>query len=175
MENDTSLASPATPGTEDEDKIEQIMTVKIGQQTLGIEVSRVSDVIISRPCTPVPMTPSYVLGVVNLRGHIVTVLDVRQRLDIQDPLPEGHEETMCVVVEVYGEMFGLIVDSIGDVLSFPRTDRQPVPPNLDKIWQTVARGVYRLPNLLVVMIEPDHILDDIGPLASSLPLPAPVP
>lgn len=133
------------------------VTVTIADQLFGIPVLSVQDVLGPQKITHIPKAPPEVAGALNLRGRIVTSIDVRCRLNLP-PLPEG-ERGMSVVVEHHGEPYSLMIDSVGEVLSLPedRFDRNPA--TLDARWREVAGGIYRLDDALLVVLDVDRLLD----------------
>jgi purine-binding chemotaxis protein CheW len=133
------------------------VTVTIADQLFGIPVLSVQDVLGPQKITHIPKAPPEVAGALNLRGRIVTSIDVRCRLNLP-PLPEG-EQGMSVVVEHQGEPYSLMIDSVGEVLSLPedRFDRNPA--TLDARWREVAGGIYRLDDALLVVLDVDRLLD----------------
>lgn len=133
------------------------ITVMIAGQLFGIPVSMVQDVFIPRSMTHVPLAPREVAGVLNLRGRIVTAIDVRECLGL--PPREGTGPAMAVGIEKDGEAYGLIIDTVGEVLSLHLDECEPNPANLDPRWRVISRGVYRLDGNLLVVLDVDHILD----------------
>jgi len=134
----------------------EFVTLRIDGQLLGISVMHVEDVLKSQKITPVPLTPSAVVGTLNLRGRIVTAIDLRTRLGldaIEDP-----EHCMSVVVSHHDYLYSLLIDEVGDVLSLPLDQFERTPPNLDEHWHDVAAGVYRLESELLVIIDIPRML-----------------
>lgn len=133
------------------------VTVTIADQLFGIPVLSVQDVLGPQKITHIPKAPPEVAGALNLRGRIVTSIDVRCRLNLP-PRPEG-EKGMSVVVEHQGEPYSLMIDSVGEVLSLPedRFDRNPA--TLDSRWREIAGGIYRLDEELLVVLDVDRLLD----------------
>lgn len=123
------------------------VTVRLGDQLLGLPVLRVHDVIKLKALTRVPGAPAMVAGVMNLRGRIVTVIDMRARLG----LPPGTDRPMCTVIEHGGQSYALVVDAVGDVVSVPDDSREGIPATLSPAWRAVAAGVYRLDELMVAI------------------------
>jgi purine-binding chemotaxis protein CheW len=133
------------------------ITVLIAGQLFGIPVHMVQDVFIPQSMTRVPLAPREVAGVLNLRGRIVTAIDVRQCLGL--PGRDEAKPAMAVGIEKDGEAYGLIIDSVGEVLSLHGEDCEQNPANLDPRWRQISRGVYRLDGNLLVVLDVDHILD----------------
>lgn len=144
--------SASTGGPSDD-----FVTMTIDGQLFGVPVSMVQDVLRTQSLTRVPLASRDIAGVLNLRGRIVTAIDVRRRLGLPD-LPEDRQG-MSVVVEVHGELYSLIVDQVGEVLTLPTESFDRNPSTLDAVWQGVSKGVYRLDDDLLVVMEVDRLLD----------------
>jgi purine-binding chemotaxis protein CheW len=149
--NDNQASRAATGAVSD------FITVMIGDQNFGIPVNLVQDVFMPQSITRVPLAPKEVAGVLNLRGRILTAIDMRSCLDL--PAREGGVVSMAVGIEKNGEAYGLVIDQVGEVLSLKREDCEPNPANLDPRWRKVSRGVYRLDGNLLVVLDVDRILD----------------
>jgi purine-binding chemotaxis protein CheW len=133
------------------------VTVVIANQMFGIPVLQVHDVFVPANITHVPLAPREVAGVLNLRGRIVTAIDVRKRLGL--PPYEGDRPQMAVVVEHLGESYSLMIDSVGEVLSLSPEQYERNPANLDPRWREVSGGIYRLKGRLLVVLEVSKVLD----------------
>ena len=110
--------------------------------------------------TRVPLAPDDVAGVLNLRGRIVTAIDMRARLGL--PKNDDGRTPMAVGVDRRGESYGLLIDSIGEVLKLADDSREMNPVNLDPRMAKVAGGVHRLEGQLMVVLDVDRVLE-IGP------------
>lgn len=138
------------------DEIEYV-TVMIGGQLFGLPIARVLDVFILERLTRVPLAPPQIAGVLNLRGRIVTAIDMRRRLAL--PPREQGEKRMAVGIEHHGESYGLLVDSVGEVLKVPAASRDPNPVNLDPCLARVAGGVHRLDGRLMVILDVSRVFE----------------
>ena len=134
----------------------QLVTVTLAGRALGIDVMHVQDVIRLDHVTAVPRAAPWIAGVMNLRGHIVTAIEMRRRLDLPSA-PEGAKQ-MCVVVQLDGEAYGLIVDGVGEVLNIGEDEREPDPPTLEPHWRAVSRGVVRHKDGLLLEIDAKMLL-----------------
>jgi purine-binding chemotaxis protein CheW len=105
----------------------------------------------------VPLAGPEIAGVLNLRGRIVTAIDMRSRLDLR--APESGRTPMAIGIEAKGESFGLLVDAVGEVLRLPDADCEPNPINLDRKLAAVSAGVYRLDGQLLVVLDIERVLD----------------
>jgi len=137
-------------------KTTEFLTINIDNQIFGIPVLQVQDVLRQQNVTRVPLAPPEVAGALNLRGRIVTAINVRKRLGMPD-LPDG-QKTMSVVVEHEHELYSLIIDRVGDVLSLQNKDFESVPPTLDSTWRDIANGIFRLENRLLVVVDVARLL-----------------
>lgn len=133
------------------------ITVTIGSQLFGLPIEGVHDVFRLTGMTPVPMSRKEIAGVLNMRGRIVTAIDMRRRLDLEER--EVNEAPMAVGIEHGGESYGLVIDEVGDVLRLPIANIEPNPVNLDPRWARVSSGVQRLENTLLVILDVARILD----------------
>ena len=135
----------------------EYVTFTTADQLFGLPIGRVQDVFKPVRMTRVPLAGSEIAGVLNLRGRIVTAIDMRNRLDMQKR--EGGEPSMAIGIEVKGESFGLLVDAVGEVLKLADGEREPNPVNLDRKLAVFSAGVYRLDGQLLVVLDIDRVLD----------------
>ncbi|MDQ0393474.1 chemotaxis protein CheW [Labrys monachus] len=134
----------------------QYATVMIGGQVFGLPVSRVHDVFMPQSITRVPRSRPEIAGVLNLRGRIVTAIDMRRRLDL--PSRDDGGTAMAVGIESKGESYGLLIDTVGEVLDLLGSGREPNPVNLDPRWTAVSSGVHRLDGRLMVILDVERVL-----------------
>ena len=133
------------------------VTMVIGGQLFGLPIARVQDVFTPDQLTRVPLSDPEIAGLLNLRGRIVTAIDMRQRLRLA--APEGGRPRMAVGIECKGESYGLLIDSIGEVLKLPSNSREDNPVNLDAQLARISAGVHRLDGNILVVLDVDRILD----------------
>lgn len=135
----------------------ELVTVTIAGQLLGIPVLAVHDVLGPQKMTRIPLASNSVAGALNLRGRIVTAIDVRRRLGL--PPRADDDPGMSVVVEHGGEPYSLIIDTVGDVLSVPSSAYEKNPATLDHRWRDVSGGIYRLEGELLVVLKVERLLN----------------
>ena len=135
----------------------EFVTVWIADQLFGLPIARVHDVFMVDRLTRVPLAPPEIAGILNLRGRVVTTIDMRRRLDL--PAREEGRSNMAVGIEQRGESYGLLIDSVGEVLKIPAASRDPNPINLDPRWARVAAGVVQLDSRLMVVLDVDRVLE----------------
>lgn len=132
------------------------VTMTVADQLFGIPVLQVQDVLGPQRLTKIPLAPPEVAGSLNLRGHIVTAIDVRTRLGL--PPRPADMRGMSVVVDLNGELYSLVIDQVGEVLSLAKDTFEANPPTLDPRWREVSRGIYRLKGQLLVVIDVARLL-----------------
>lgn len=132
------------------------VTMYVAGQLFGVPVLEVYDVFSPMKLAHVPMAPPEVAGVLNLRGRIVTAIDLRQRLNFETRRPT--DPIMAVVIEHHGEAYSLLVDSVGEVLSLGESAYERNPANLDPRVRDVSDGIYRLENQLMVILQLDKVI-----------------
>jgi purine-binding chemotaxis protein CheW len=137
--------------------INEYVTVTIGDHLFGLPISRVQDVFVPDRLTRVPLAPSEVAGILNLRGRVVTAIEMRARLDLGTREPG--RPVMAIGIELKGESYGLLVDAVGEVMQLAAGDCEAKPANLDPRLGRVAAGVYRLEGQLLIVLDVDRVLD----------------
>ncbi|WP_319486192.1 chemotaxis protein CheW [uncultured Cohaesibacter sp.] len=137
----------------------QYVTIFISGQLFGLPINRVHDVFVPESVTRVPLSQVEIAGVLNLRGRIVTAIDMRKRLGLEPLKQQGN--MMAIGIEFKEESYGLIIDSVGEVLDLNESSREAVPSNLDHRWADVAAGVHRLEKELMVILDVDRVLGDM--------------
>src|ERR1700745_1226570 len=135
----------------------EYVTAVIGGQLFGLPISRGQDVFMPERLTRVPLASSEIAGVLNLRGRIVTVVDMRARLGL--PRNDGGKPAMWARGDVRDESYGLLIDQIGEVLRLPDDGREETPVNLDPRMAKLAGGVHRLDGQLMVVLDVDRVLE----------------
>jgi purine-binding chemotaxis protein CheW len=140
----------------------EYVTATIGGQLFGLPIARVQDVFVLERLTTVPLAPPEIAGLLNLRGRIVTMIDMRCRLDFKPA--DGKRGRMAIGIEHRGEAYGLLIDGIGEVIRLPTASREDNPVNLDHRLARVAAGMHRLEGRLLVVLDIERVLE-IGPAA----------
>ena len=137
--------------------LKEYVTAMIGGQLFGLPILRVQDVFHPERLTRVPLAPPEIAGVLNLRGRIVTLIDMRRCLGLERR--EDDALAMAIGVESGGESYGLLIDSVGEVLQLDDGAREPNPINLDSRLARVSAGVHRLDGRLLMMVDIDRVFD----------------
>jgi purine-binding chemotaxis protein CheW len=138
--------------------LSEYVTAVVGGQRFGLPILRVQDVFVPERLTLVPLAPPDVAGLINLRGRIVTLIDLRSRLGL-GAAPAGDEPPMAIGIEWRGESYGLLVDNVGEVLKLDDNRREANPVNLDPRLAELSTGIHRLDDQLLVLIDVDRVLN----------------
>jgi purine-binding chemotaxis protein CheW len=141
----------------------EFVTATIAGQLFGIPVLTVQDVLSPQTLANIPLSLPEIAGALNLRGRIVTAIDLRARLGME---PADREKSMSIVVDHHGEFYSLLIDEVGEVLSVPLDSFERNPPTLDGNWREVAAGIFRLDGQLMVVLEVDKLLEFAKPIAA---------
>ncbi len=140
------------------DNVEQVfVTLTVADQLCGVPVLGVRDILGVQVITRIPLAPPEIAGSLNLRGRIVTAIDLRRRLNLPPP-PEG-QKRMSVVAEQGGELYALLVDQVSEVMSLKASAFERNPPTLGASWSAFSTGIYRLDGRLLVVLDVARLLD----------------
>ena len=135
----------------------EFVTFTLSGQLFGIPVLQVRDVLNRVEVTPTPLTPPEILGSLNLRGRIVTAIDLRCRIGLA--ATSNEDKGMSIVVETGGELYSLRVDAVGEVLNLSASAYEPTPPTLDPHLRDFAAGIYRLEERLLIALDVGRLMD----------------
>jgi purine-binding chemotaxis protein CheW len=136
---------------------QQYCTFYLDGHFFGVEVMKVQEVLRYQEMTRVPLAPEEVRGLINLRGHIVTAIDMRRRLKLKERA-EG-EVPMNVVVRTEDGEISLLVDEIGDVLEVDDSTFERPPETIDETTRELVRGVYKLPGKLLLVLDSEKVVN----------------
>ena len=145
--------------TENGEQEEQLVAFKLGEEVYGIEIALIHEIIRWREITAIPRTASEIEGVINLRGKIVPVLDLRQRLGL--PSAERGGATRIIVAETLESTVGLIVDSVVGVLRIPQASIEPPAPLIARIDEDAIRGIGKIADMLVILLNMERAMQGI--------------
>ena len=134
----------------------QFVTMTVAGQQFGLPILDVHDIVVPEKVTRVPLAPTEVAGLINLRGKIVTAIDMREVLRV--PPLTGDRKRVGVTVSHRGETFTLLVDAAGEVVELANASFEANPPTLDSRWRHLADGVFRLEQGLLVVLKVDRIM-----------------
>ena len=148
---------PVLPGTDAVQPISQFATFFVADLFLGVDVLRVQEVLRPQAMTPVPQAPAAIEGLINLRGQIVTAIDMRRRLHLPKH-PQEKAPMNMVVRTAYGAV-SLLVDEIGDVLTMDTATFERTPETMAQAARELIRGVYKLKDRLLLILDEERAVD----------------
>lgn len=135
----------------------QYATFLVADLFFGVDVLRVQEVLRFLPMTPVPQAPAVIEGLINLRGQIVTAIDMRRRLGL--PARPDSDLPLNMVVRTEDGTVSLLVDEIGDVIDVDQSTYERAPQNLDPLARELIRGVYKLKGRLLLVLDAERTVD----------------
>jgi purine-binding chemotaxis protein CheW len=131
----------------------EVCSVEVDKTLFGVPISHILEIVGSARPRPVPLAPACVGGLVHYRGDVLTTVSLRQLLGL--PPNDGKQDIL--VLENAGGCFGLLVDSVGEVLTVSAAEFEPNPPNLEERRRKLLAGAYKLKGGLMVMLDPDRL------------------
>ena len=139
-----------------DDPILQWVTFQLDDEFYGINVMQVQEVLRMSEIAPVPGAPSYVLGIINLRGNVVTVIDTRARFGLSSEEPT--ESSRIIFVEILGQVIGMLVDSVAEVV-YLRQSEIDTAPNVTEDTSRFIQGVCKREKYLLILVDVNKLLD----------------
>ena len=137
-------------------ELKHFISFSVGEEEYGLELLRVKEVIRAREITWIPRVPSFVKGIINLRGDVIPVIDLRERFGLSER--EHSASTRVIVVEVRGRLVGMVVDSASQSVRIPAAQIEPPPPVLGGMVQAYIAGVGKVDDRLIVLLDADSVL-----------------
>ena len=153
----SDVAQPATEPGESAETVEVFVMLSVAGQLCGLPVRGVRDVLGPQSITRIPLALPEIAGNLNLRGKIVTAIDLRRRLG-RPPAAPGAAR-MSIVAERDAELYALLVDQVTEVVTLPAAALERVPPTLPPAWRRFGAGVHRLADRLMIVLDLDRVLD----------------
>jgi purine-binding chemotaxis protein CheW len=146
------MSEPSMQPSED-----QVVVFRLGNEVYGVDIAVVREIIRMQPVTKVPGAPAFVEGVINLRGKVIPVIDLRKRFGLS---ASGYtKESRISVVEIDQHDIGLIVDAVAEVLRIPTSAVEPPSGIITSVDSSYLRGIAKLDERLIILLDLDHILD----------------
>jgi len=134
----------------------QLVTFSIGEEEFGVDILKVQEIIRMMEITKVPRAPEFVEGVINLRGKVIPIIDLRRRFGLS---ARGHDKhTRIIVIEINNMIVGFVVDSVSEVLRIPSSTVEPPPPVVSGMESEYISGVGKLEDRLLILLDLDRLL-----------------
>jgi len=135
----------------------ELLTCRVGDQWIGLHVQQVREVVTGHKRTVMPLAPDAVMGLINLRGRVMTELDVRKVVGLP-PREAGETFHVAIIESSSGEDFGLAVDDVGEVMLMDRDYYEPTPSSLAPVWRQVSEGVLKQDERVLVLMNVDRFI-----------------
>lgn len=144
----------------------QLVTFSIGDEECGVNILKVQEIIRTMEITKVPRAPDFVEGVINLRGKVIPIIDLRRRFGLSSRIHD--KNTRIIVIEINNVIVGFVVDAVSEVLRIPATTVEPPPPVVAGVDSDYISGVGKLQDRLLIMLDLDRLLssDDLDMLSA---------
>ncbi len=139
-----------------DDELLQLVTFSIGEEEFGVNILKVQEIIRTMEIAKVPRAPEFVEGVINLRGKVIAIIDLRRRFGL---VPKAHDKnTRIIVIEINNIIVGFVVDAVSEVLRIPASTVEPPPPVVAGVDSDYISGVGKLQDRLLIMLDLDKLL-----------------
>ncbi|MCK4461773.1 MAG: chemotaxis protein CheW [candidate division Zixibacteria bacterium] len=135
----------------------QLVSFNIGSEEFGVDILKVQEINRMVEITRVPQAPPYVEGVINLRGKVIPIVDLRKRFNMEEK--EYDKNTRIVVVDISGNIMGMVVDSVSEVLRLPANTIEPPPEIVASINSEYIKGVAKLEDRLLIFLDLSKVID----------------
>ena len=142
----------------DDSSLIQLVTFKIAEEEFGVDILKVQEIIRMMPITKVPNAPAFVEGVINLRGKVIPVIDMRKRFGMVAAEHDSH--TRIKVMDLQGQIVGFVVDAVCEVLRIKESTVEPPPAVVAGIGSEYMRGVGKLEDRLLILLDLDKLLSE---------------
>lgn len=136
----------------------QLVTFKLGEEEFGVDILKVQEIIRMMPITKVPNAPEFVEGVINLRGKVIPVIDMRKRFGMA--ASEHDSQTRIKVMDMQGQVVGFVVDAVSEVLRIPESTVEEPPAVVAGVGSEYMRGVGKLEDRLLILLDLDKLLSE---------------
>lgn len=134
----------------------QLVSFNLGKEEFAVDILKIQEINRMVEITKVPKSPEFVEGVINLRGKVIPIIDLRKRFNL--PGSENTKQTRIVVVDIDNKVVGLVVDAVSEVLRLPANTVEPPPPIVAGIDSEYISGVGKLEDRLLILLELDKVL-----------------
>lgn len=144
------------PHKKQDAELMQLVTFSIGEEEFGVDILKVQEIIRMMEITKVPRAPDFVEGVINLRGKVIPIIDLRKRFGLSTRDHDKH--TRIIVIEINKMIVGFVVDSVSEVLRIPSNTVEPPPPVVSGLESEYISGVGKLEDRLLILLDLDRLL-----------------
>jgi purine-binding chemotaxis protein CheW len=136
--------------------LQKVLWFTLGYEDYAIRVDNVTTVIDEAPLTPIPSTPRFVRGVINLRGSLIPVIDLKEMFQMRD---DRASQTMMIIMEIGAMRVGIIVDKVNEVLDIDFSTLLSTPPSVSGFGTEYILGIFKLPNRNLIIVDIEKVLN----------------
>lgn len=141
-----------------EDNLDQIVSFQLGSEEFGLDIMKVQEIILVGEITKMPQVPSYVRGMINLRGHVIPVIDLHMRF--KQPAVDHSEDQRIIVVNVANRTIGIVVDAVNEVLRMTPDQIEPAPTGIGSDGQNFITGLLKIEKKLVILLDIESLFSE---------------
>ncbi len=135
-----------------------VVSFQLATEEYAVEITKVKEIILHEGVTRIPQMPGFIEGVINLRGNVIPIIDLRTRFGL--PVQGRGEQTRVIVTRMEGRIVGLIVDSVSQVMRIPKADIQPPPETIASIAGEYILGIGKINDRMVILLDIEKVLTD---------------
>ena len=155
-ETDAEASEGSTPKQSDTDGVSQIVSFRLADEEYGVDIMRAQEIIMMGQITRMPEVPDFICGLINLRGHVIPIVDLRKRFGLE--AKENDEHTRIIVANVGDKTIGIVVDAVTEVLRIGPDQIEPPPSSITGIDHDYIRGLIMLEDKLLILLNIDRLL-----------------
>lgn len=155
-EKDAQTADNSSGASQDHGANAQIVSFRLANEEYGVDIMRVQEIILPGQITQMPQVPDYICGLINLRGSVIPIIDLRKRFGLT--VAKNDENTRIIVVNVAGKTIGIVVDAVNEVLRFSSEQTEPPPSSIVGIDHDYIRGLVKFEDKLLILLNIDNVL-----------------
>jgi purine-binding chemotaxis protein CheW len=156
---DAAIANAAeTPSRRGDNPVIQLVGFRLDNEDYAIAITKIQEIILMKPITRIPQVPDFIEGLINLRGSVIPIVNLRKRFGL--PAREVDDETRTIVVNVHDKTVGCIVDAVTQVMRINRDQVQPPPLSVLAVAHQYISGLARLEDRLLIILDIDRLFDE---------------
>jgi purine-binding chemotaxis protein CheW len=144
----------------EESSSQQLVGFRLGAEEYGIEITTIQEIILMGDVTRVPQVPHFIEGLINLRGSVIPIVDLRKRFGLL--VTDRTDESRVVVVNLSEKTIGLVVDAVTQVIRVSKDQIEPTPPTVSAAGKEHIAGLAKLDNRMLILLDIERILDATG-------------
>lgn len=146
--------------------LQQIVSFKIGNEEYGVDIMRVQEIILMGAITKMPEAPAFIKGLINLRGNVISVTDLRTRFGLESK--QADDRTRIIVMNLGERTVGVVVDEVNEVLRISKSQIEPAPSSISGIDHTSIKGLAKLNERILILLDVEQVLRESAQVADTV-------